>query len=432
MQQTISEHLGLDVSTVQNFFMNARRRCRDRFDPAWDQPKPNQKVINLSPPSSAVVNDPVLMATTNFAESPKFERPQAKSSTVGQRSNVSSNCNGSFENGTSRRSSASKPRRKSNAVAAACPSNNLSGGGGRTVRENWDSIDQIVNLVAAGHFHPQSGNSTASFAPPAFTNSGPILTLSEDFATTPVILQPSFTSTNGHIVSANDHIVSTASIDATYTSIFDMKDLPLKLEMKDKSDISNLGRCSNAAAVEKAAASRSQSLPFIGTLMSRDFTVDANRILDATSSLGREHSTTPAPSMLIHGCSGAENTETSPTLLTALTTMQPMGVTSLGPLAANTMAPLGTTSLTSMGVASLAPLGMSNLASLGVTSLAPLSATTIAEPATVYQSTLLYPPPPIGMAPCSDANSLPADFLEMPLHSSENSPHLGGNFISKK
>lgn len=32
MQQTIAEHLGLDLSTVQNFFMNARRRCRDRFE----------------------------------------------------------------------------------------------------------------------------------------------------------------------------------------------------------------------------------------------------------------------------------------------------------------------------------------------------------------------------------------------------------------
>ena len=47
---TIAEHLGLDVSTVQNFFMNARRRCRDRFDWSIDCPKPNQEVANVSPP----------------------------------------------------------------------------------------------------------------------------------------------------------------------------------------------------------------------------------------------------------------------------------------------------------------------------------------------------------------------------------------------
>jgi hypothetical protein len=28
MQQTIAEHLQLDISTVSNYFMNARRRCR--------------------------------------------------------------------------------------------------------------------------------------------------------------------------------------------------------------------------------------------------------------------------------------------------------------------------------------------------------------------------------------------------------------------
>lgn len=31
MQQTIAQQLGLDVSTVANFFMNARRRSVDRW-----------------------------------------------------------------------------------------------------------------------------------------------------------------------------------------------------------------------------------------------------------------------------------------------------------------------------------------------------------------------------------------------------------------
>ncbi|KRX46568.1 Homeobox protein onecut [Trichinella murrelli] len=35
MQVTIAQQLGLDVSTVANFFMNARRRGADRHDPTW-------------------------------------------------------------------------------------------------------------------------------------------------------------------------------------------------------------------------------------------------------------------------------------------------------------------------------------------------------------------------------------------------------------
>lgn len=32
MQITISQQLGLELSTVSNFFMNSRRRCTDRWD----------------------------------------------------------------------------------------------------------------------------------------------------------------------------------------------------------------------------------------------------------------------------------------------------------------------------------------------------------------------------------------------------------------
>lgn len=32
MQVTISQQLGLELSTVSNFFMNSRRRCHDRWD----------------------------------------------------------------------------------------------------------------------------------------------------------------------------------------------------------------------------------------------------------------------------------------------------------------------------------------------------------------------------------------------------------------
>jgi len=42
MQQTIAEHLRLDLSTVANFFMNARRRSRS--GPNNDEPAPYQQV----------------------------------------------------------------------------------------------------------------------------------------------------------------------------------------------------------------------------------------------------------------------------------------------------------------------------------------------------------------------------------------------------
>lgn len=53
MQQTIAEHLGLDLSTVQNFFMNARRRSRldlTTIDDGGSAPYPYQQVRTVTPP----------------------------------------------------------------------------------------------------------------------------------------------------------------------------------------------------------------------------------------------------------------------------------------------------------------------------------------------------------------------------------------------
>lgn len=51
MQQTIAEHLNLDLSTVQNFFMNARRRSRiEQPDGANDTPTPSQSIRPITPP----------------------------------------------------------------------------------------------------------------------------------------------------------------------------------------------------------------------------------------------------------------------------------------------------------------------------------------------------------------------------------------------
>uniref|UniRef100_A0A1I7TV83 One cut domain family member n=1 Tax=Caenorhabditis tropicalis TaxID=1561998 RepID=A0A1I7TV83_9PELO len=51
MQQTIAEHLRLDLSTVANFFMNARRRSR--LGGNVDEPTPYQQVRNITPPPGA-------------------------------------------------------------------------------------------------------------------------------------------------------------------------------------------------------------------------------------------------------------------------------------------------------------------------------------------------------------------------------------------
>uniref|UniRef100_A0A8R1HJR6 One cut domain family member n=2 Tax=Caenorhabditis japonica TaxID=281687 RepID=A0A8R1HJR6_CAEJA len=48
MQQTIAEHLRLDLSTVANFFMNARRRSR--LGGNLDEPTPFQQVRQVTPP----------------------------------------------------------------------------------------------------------------------------------------------------------------------------------------------------------------------------------------------------------------------------------------------------------------------------------------------------------------------------------------------
>ncbi|KAH7727219.1 CUT domain containing protein [Aphelenchoides avenae] len=49
MQQTIAEHLRLDMSTVSNFFMNARRRSRNGTN-TDDEPAPYQHVRSITPP----------------------------------------------------------------------------------------------------------------------------------------------------------------------------------------------------------------------------------------------------------------------------------------------------------------------------------------------------------------------------------------------
>ncbi|KAL3110086.1 hypothetical protein niasHT_015689 [Heterodera trifolii] len=49
MQQTIAEHLRLDMSTVSNFFMNARRRSRNG-NGMGDEPAPYQQVQTITPP----------------------------------------------------------------------------------------------------------------------------------------------------------------------------------------------------------------------------------------------------------------------------------------------------------------------------------------------------------------------------------------------
>ena len=51
MQHTIAEHLQLDLSTVANFFMNARRRSRNGQQLAMnDEPSPFQQIRPITPP----------------------------------------------------------------------------------------------------------------------------------------------------------------------------------------------------------------------------------------------------------------------------------------------------------------------------------------------------------------------------------------------
>ncbi|KAK0394400.1 hypothetical protein QR680_000714 [Steinernema hermaphroditum] len=66
MQQTIAEHLRLDISTVANFFMNARRRSRAGIN-GEDEPAPYQQVRQITPPP--VSPPPVTSTTTRSAKS---------------------------------------------------------------------------------------------------------------------------------------------------------------------------------------------------------------------------------------------------------------------------------------------------------------------------------------------------------------------------
>lgn len=58
MQQTIAEHLRLDMSTVSNFFMNARRRSRNG-SVVDDEPAPYQQVRPITPPPEETTSAPV-------------------------------------------------------------------------------------------------------------------------------------------------------------------------------------------------------------------------------------------------------------------------------------------------------------------------------------------------------------------------------------
>uniref|UniRef100_A0AC34PXP8 One cut domain family member n=1 Tax=Panagrolaimus sp. JU765 TaxID=591449 RepID=A0AC34PXP8_9BILA len=57
MQQTIAEHLRLDMSTVSNFFMNARRRSRNG-SVVDDEPAPFQQIRAITPPPHSPTMNP--------------------------------------------------------------------------------------------------------------------------------------------------------------------------------------------------------------------------------------------------------------------------------------------------------------------------------------------------------------------------------------
>ncbi|KAL2097111.1 hypothetical protein ACEWY4_006318 [Coilia grayii] len=61
MQITISQQLGLELSTVSNFFMNARRRCADRWH---DEHHHHQPPPPPPPPHGASPGQPGTSATT--------------------------------------------------------------------------------------------------------------------------------------------------------------------------------------------------------------------------------------------------------------------------------------------------------------------------------------------------------------------------------
>ncbi|CAJ0567206.1 unnamed protein product, partial [Mesorhabditis spiculigera] len=77
MQQTIAEHLRLDLSTVANFFMNARRRSR--IGPGNDEPAPYQQVRPITPPPDSPPRVPPAATIPNRNRN---SRPSASSAAL--------------------------------------------------------------------------------------------------------------------------------------------------------------------------------------------------------------------------------------------------------------------------------------------------------------------------------------------------------------
>ncbi|EPB68680.1 CUT domain protein [Ancylostoma ceylanicum] len=92
MQQTIAEHLRLDLSTVANFFMNARRRSR--IGPNSDEPQPYQQVRPISPPpdsppsgaagSGVIGNGPPVAHPRNRRQPASMQHVEATVSSVAE------------------------------------------------------------------------------------------------------------------------------------------------------------------------------------------------------------------------------------------------------------------------------------------------------------------------------------------------------------
>ncbi|KJH46750.1 CUT domain protein [Dictyocaulus viviparus] len=91
MQQTIAEHLRLDLSTVANFFMNARRRSR--IGPNSDEPQPYQQVRPISPPpdsppntntSGSIGNGPPMSQSRNRRQPASMQHVEATVSSVAE------------------------------------------------------------------------------------------------------------------------------------------------------------------------------------------------------------------------------------------------------------------------------------------------------------------------------------------------------------
>ena len=62
MQVTIARQLGLDPSTVSNFFMNARRRSVDK----WREDSPNSPTPPHSAPHTNVPHTRMVLVTTSI------------------------------------------------------------------------------------------------------------------------------------------------------------------------------------------------------------------------------------------------------------------------------------------------------------------------------------------------------------------------------